>query len=172
MTICFKELESLGKESCYEDALCKFELALEKHPSEKINVLRIRARFFARCNNHVLAVKDCETIFDTEKGTIRDYYLAAGYALSAGQFAQAAIWLSKVLLLGEIQNESWFKAAAYFLLAYSHMELRQYPEAIENLECAINVEPDVAMPIPSMMCGLCSHQQLREEIMRRIKSQS
>lgn len=168
MLLNFEQIDRLIRKRRYKEALCKCEIAQGTSPSEQADVLRMRARIFARCDDYERALQDCGTIFEMGEGAIRDYYRAADYALSAGQFSQAEAWFNKVLLLGEEQNEAWFKAAAYFLLAYSQMELNQYSEAIKNLDRAVAVEPDVAMPIPSM-CGLCSHQQLREEIRGRTK---
>lgn len=164
-----KEIEKLIKEGRYDEALLECEENLEENSVEKVDILRAHARVLARCNNYERAIQDCEIIFEAGEGTLRDYYRAADYALSAGQFAQAAIWFKEVLQLGEEQNEAWFKAASYFLLAYAQMELGQHHEAITSLDGAVAVEPDVAMPIPSM-CGMCSHQLLREKIKRQSKA--
>jgi hypothetical protein len=69
--------------------------------------------------------------------------------------------------LGEEQSEDWFKSAAYLFLAYAHMELGEYEEAVDNVDAAMVVEADCAMPLPEV--GMCSAEQLKKEIMRRAR---
>lgn len=161
-----KAIKSLTEQKRYDEALAACEELLRQAPESKADVLRARASVFARSRDYERALHDRETLFEMGEGKIADYYLAADTALAARKFTQAAIWLKEVLRLGEAQSETWFKAASHFLLAYAQMEIGQYQEAFANLDCAIAVEADIAMPLPGM-CGTCSHEQLREEIRRR-----
>jgi tetratricopeptide (TPR) repeat protein len=160
-----KQIKSLAERDQYDEALAECDGLLSGSTGKKADVLRMRAHVFALRGDYSNAVEGRETVLEMGEGTIKDYYRAADNALSAGQFAQAADWFKEVLRLGEGQNETWFKSASYFLLAYAQMELGQYQEAIANLDCAVAVEADVAMPLPGV-CGTFSNQQLREEIRR------
>jgi tetratricopeptide (TPR) repeat protein len=161
-------IKNIIKKEQYEDALHACEKMLETHPENTVDVLRVRAYAFARQNNYQQAIEDYKLIFKREDGAIRDHYLAADYALYAGEFTKAEIWFKKTLILSDEQNEIWFKAATFFLLAYTQMWLSKYHEAIINLDNAIAIDPDVAMPLP-FVSGMCGHQQLREQINYRAK---
>lgn len=161
-----KRIDLLGKQKRYEEALAECEKLLQETPEKKVDILRARAHVFARSGDYQHAVADRIAILEMGEATIRDYYRAADNAIFAGQFALAAGWFREVLRIGEEQNEEWFKSASYFLLAYAQMELGQYPEALTSLNAAIAIESDVSMPLPCM-CGMCSPQQLGEEIRRR-----
>lgn len=161
-----KTIKSLTEQKRYDDALAACELLLQEIPERTADILRSRASVFVRIRDYERALQDRQSLFKMGEGTIADYYLAADNALSARKFAEACGWLSEVLRLGEEQGETWFKAGAYFLLAYAQMELGQYKDAIATLDHAVAVEVDIAMPLPGM-CGICSHQQLREKIIRR-----
>lgn len=161
-----KSIERLRKARRYEEALSECDNLLKEESSSQIEILRTRARIFVGLDDYERATQDYLTIIDAGEGELKDYYLAANYALYAGKFGAAAAGFRELLRLGDEQNEIWFKSAAYFLLAYTLMELGQYREAIMSLDNAIAVEADVAMPVP-LACGMWSHQQLREEIKRR-----
>jgi tetratricopeptide (TPR) repeat protein len=161
-----KQIKSLADQRRYDQALAECEAFIESIPENKADALRTRAYIFALMGDYQRALRDREMIIDMGEGTIRDYYRGADNALSAGKFTQAATWLNEVLRMGEEQNETWFKSASYFLLAYAQMEVRQYQEAIANIDRAVAIEADVAMPLPGIS-GMCNQRQLREEIMRR-----
>jgi tetratricopeptide (TPR) repeat protein len=96
--------------------------------------------------------------------------LGADNALSGHQFEAAARLFRELLKLSHMQGETWFDSGAYFLLAYTLMEMGQYDEALENLDRAIVIEPDVSMPVPDF-CGMLTPNSLRTEILKR-KSES
>jgi tetratricopeptide (TPR) repeat protein len=166
-----KRIDKLAKEHRYEEALGECNKLLKEVPMAQLDILRMRSRIHARCNDFEQSLIDFSMIVETGEATIRDYYSAADCALSAGKFAQAASCYKEVLRLGEEQNETWFRSASFFLLAYAQMELGQFQEANQNLDSAIAAEANVAMPVPSM-CGMCTHQQLREEIRHRMNSRN
>ncbi len=157
-----RQIKSLADKRQYEAALAECEKLL--HESEDCNpdVLRVRSYVFALRGDYQRALQDREAVFEMGEGTIKDYYLGADDAISAGNFTLAAKWLNEVLRLGEAQNEIWFESATYFLLAYVYMKLGQYQEAIINLDNAHAIESDIAMPLPGL--GMCDHNRLREEI--------
>jgi tetratricopeptide (TPR) repeat protein len=161
-----KLIERLREARHYEEALGECDKLLDKEPSAVLDVLRIRARIYAGLDDYGRAVIDCRAILDSGNGELRDYYIAGNYALHAERFEDAAHYFRELLRRGDKENETWFKSAAYFFLAYALMELGNYAGAIQNLDNAVAVEADVSMPLPST-CGMCSNQQLREEINRR-----
>lgn len=161
-----KKIEQLAKMGLYEEALIACDDLFKEQNFNKVDVLRTRAFVFARSGDYGSAVRDREAIIETGKGEIRDYYRAADNALSAGQLTKATIWFEIVLKLGKEINETWFKAASYFLLAFTQMELGSYDAALSNLQNAVIADPDVSMPLPHL-CGMCGHEQLRNEILKR-----
>jgi tetratricopeptide (TPR) repeat protein len=161
-----ERIELLARQNRYDEALAFCEKLLQGDQENTTNILRTRAFIFARSGQYEYAMQDFQTIFGMGEGAISDYYLAATHALSARQFTQAITWLEEVLRLGKEQQEEWFESATYFLLAYAQMELGQLPEAIMNLNLAVAVDADVAMPLPRRR-GIYSHKQLRDEIERR-----
>ena len=161
----FKEIKFLAEHDRYDEALEQCEKLFADFPESKADILRTRAYVFARKGDYPNALRDREAIFAMGTGGIRDYFLAGNNALFAGRFLQASNWLNEVLRLGEEQNETWFKAGSYFLLAYAQMELGNYSEADANLKTAMSVEPRCAMPLPGL--GMCDESRLREQIRRR-----
>lgn len=159
-------IKTLVEQKKYDEALASCENILQEMPEKKADILRVRASIFSRSGNYERALQDREELLEMSECGISDYYLAADNALSAQKYAKACSWLNNVLKLGEEQKDTWFNSGAYFLLAYAKMELGQYIPAITDLDRAVSIESDVGMPLPGM-CGICSHQQLREEILRR-----
>ncbi len=85
--------------------------------------------------------------------------------MATGEFLKASVWFKDVLRLSELQNETWFNSASYFLLAYSQMELCDYKNALINLEKAVKISPNCSMPIHNI--GMCDHNELKKEIIHR-----
>ncbi len=160
-----KEIETLIQQKRYDEALSKCEELLEIEADRKSDILRQRSKIYALIDNYELAIIDYETIFSTGEGKIADYYLAAYWGLHSESFTESLEGFLIVLKMGDEQNETWFKSASFFYIAYIQMELEHFDEADLYLEKAANVESNVAMPIPDV--GMCNAMQLREEILRR-----
>jgi len=150
----------------YDIALNKCDSMLRNFPESKPDILRIRAHAYSMMGEYELALKDRESVLNIPGNcTIKDYYSAADTALKTGNFHQAVNWFHEVLHLGDELNNHWFDSASYFLLSYTYMELKEYDMAIENLNNAVTIEENCTMPIPEQ--GMCDHNKLREEILRR-----
>ena len=67
-----------------------------------------------------------------------------------------------MLRSGAEQNETWFNSAALLLLSYAQMRLGQLKEAESNLDKAVAIDPECAMPVRGE--GIVTHQALRAEI--------
>lgn len=160
-----EEVSVLIENGRYDEALTECENLLFNSPEQRIEILRVRAYAFARSDDFESSLKDHESIFQTEKATIRDFYLAAFRALYATEFEKSLDWFTEVLRLGKQQNVTWFLSATLFYLSYVQMQLRDYVKAIEYLNDAVLAEADIGLPIPEI--GMCGNEQLREEIERR-----
>jgi len=157
------EIKMLAERGDLETAMKRCNHLLGTPSASTIDLLRLRAYLHALAGQYTQAVADREEAFKTGADTIRDYYLAADNALSAGLWEKAENWFGQVLRLGEKENEKWFRAASFFLLAYAKMELQQFSSAREALGLAIEEEPDISMPVPGL-CGMLSADQLSAEI--------
>jgi tetratricopeptide (TPR) repeat protein len=160
-----KHIKAIAEKGEYDRALTECEKLLRGPGPKKTDILRTRAYVFALSGDYGNAVKDRQAIMEMGEATVDDYFLAANNALSAGNVKRASVWLKEVLRLGEEQNETWFKSASLFLLAYSEMELRQFSNAHLSLSRAIAIEPACAMSLPGM--GMCNHKKLEDEIRKR-----
>jgi tetratricopeptide (TPR) repeat protein len=165
-----QEIKQLIEQRDYEQALTACEKALSETPEQKIDVLRLRAEAFAIIGDYEKAIADYETIIAQAPGAIRDYYLAAFNCLSLNRFERARELYEVVLRLGREQNELWFESPSNFYLSYVQMELEDYDKALIFLGAAAQTETDLALPIPDI--GMCSEQQLRQEIQRRKQAAS
>lgn len=163
-----EQVKLLAQQDRYDEALAECEKWLREAPNRKADILRIRAYTLARQGDYERALQDRESIFQMEDGTIRDYYLAANNALMAGHLPKAASWLKEVVRRGKDQDETWFEAATRFLLAYVLMESGDLRGAKRDLDLAIAMDPDCAMPLPGL--GVWNCNRLREEIERRAAS--
>lgn len=160
-----QRIKSLTNKAQYDEALAECENVLKSGSDPNIDVLRQRAHIFALQDDYLNALRDEEAILATGDGALKDYYHSANYALHAGELEKSVHRLKDLLRLGEEQGEDWFKSAACLLLAYAYMELGNYAEAIHNVDSAMAVEADCAMPLPEV--GMCSADQLKKEITRR-----
>lgn len=158
-------IKSLADQGRYEEAFSACEELLTNSLANKAEVLRARAYVFVMQDDFESAIKDRESIIDNGDGLLKDYYLVAEHALYANQFDKAVAWFNDVLRIGEEQGEDWFKGATHFLLAYAQMELGKFDAALGNLDCAVAIESDIAMPTP--IARLCDNETLRREIKRR-----
>jgi tetratricopeptide (TPR) repeat protein len=174
-----QEIKSLIKNRFYEDALAQCNDLLKRGREDRADILRQRAHVYGLLDQYENAVNDRRTIIDEGQATgapeneswrrtLADHFLAAGDALSAKQFSQAAEWFKEVIRLGELHKEQYFAGATYFHLSHIHMELGQFQEAITSLDQAVAISPDIRMPF-TPDCRLRSHTELREEITRRSK---
>ncbi len=160
-----EEISTLIENRQFDEAINECNLLLAKMPEERIEILRIRAFAFDMAGDSERSLEDHERIFEEEGVTIKDFYLAAFRAVFAAQFEKARVWFSEVLRLSREQEETWFLSATLFHLSYVEMQLNDYGKAIEYLNEATLVDADVGMPIPEG--GICTSEQLREEIERR-----
>jgi tetratricopeptide (TPR) repeat protein len=160
-----KEIKTLAEKDRFDEAIAKCEEILRGHCESKADVLRVRAYVYSLWGHYDKAIQDRESILRMGQGILRDYYLAGDNALTLGNFVQASVWLEEVLRLGQEQSENWFESAACFLLAFAKMELGDYEEAISNLDRAVDVDANCAMPLPGL--GTWDHNRLRNEIRRR-----
>ena len=160
-----KQIELLTRESKYNEALSACRLLLEDDSIKKADVLRTRAYVYSHMGDYQSSLKDREKVLQLEEATLKDIYLAADNSLSLMDFKQAAAFLRELLELGEKQGEHWFDSAAYFLQAYTMMELGNYTDSLVNLEKSVDIEPNCAMPLPGL--GMVGHKQLKAEIIKR-----
>lgn len=163
------EIKTLAERGDLDTAMDRCNRLLDASPSSTADLLRLRAYLHALAGHYAQAVADREDAFEKGADSIRDYYLAADNALSAGHWEKAANWFGQVLKLGEKENETWFRAASFFLLAYAKMELQQFSSAREALSRAIEEEPDISMPVPGLY-GMVSSDQLSAELSVREKT--
>ena len=149
----------------YDEALRECDILLGETSETNLDVLRVRSYGLARSGNFYRSVEDHRTICASNEATMKDYYKAGFDALYAGEFATAIEWFQEVLRLGDEQNDEYFKSASLFYLSYAFMEVSNYKDSIHFLNQAVEIESDVAMPIP--IVGMCHNSNLRDEIERR-----
>ncbi len=160
-------IKLLVKENKYDEALSVCKAMLEYCDlNDRPEILRMRAYTYSHMGDYLRALTDREEVLQLGECTLKDLYLTADNALNLGEFKLASSVLKDLLELGAKQNEHWFDSAAYFELSYAQMELGNYKESLTNLEKAIDVEPNCAMPLPSQ--GMVGYEKLKREITRRM----
>lgn len=160
-----KHIKALAEKGESDEALAQCNALLTELPESKAGILRLRAYIYARRGMYEEAIADREMLISGGNGILRDYYQLGDNSLSAGRFADASKWFHEVLRMGAEQNETWFDAAALLLLSYAQMRLGQLHEAEKNLEKAVAIDPECAMPVRGE--GTLTHQSLRDQIRRR-----
>ena len=166
-TIEIKKIKSLAEHGKYDEALSECDELIRCGSIEHIQIHRLKAHILELAGDYPHAMVHRKEVLEMKGTTLGDYYLAADNSISMKEFETAANLLQKVLSLGKEQNETWFDSASFFLLSYVQMELGEYDEAVRSLDRAVNIDPDVAMPLVHV--GMCNHDQLRKEIDRRAK---
>ena len=159
-----KRIKTLIENKAHDEALAECNALLAQQPELKAEVLRLRAYVHAHRGMYDEAIADRETLIDEGLAILRDYYQLGDNSMSAGRFKEASKWFHEVLRRGAEQNETWFDSAALLLLSYAQMRLGQLQEAQRNLDKAVAIDAECAMPVRG--AGIVTHQSLREEIQR------
>lgn len=159
-----KRIKTLVEKDAHDDALAQCDALLAEQPEVRAEVLRLRAYVHADRGLYDEAIADRETLVNEGLAILRDYYQLGDNSMSAGRFMEAIRWFHEVLRRGAEQNETWFDSAALLLLSYTQMRLGQLQEAERNLDKAVAIDPECAMPVRG--AGIVTHQSLREEIKR------
>lgn len=166
LKLTFSHIKSLVEQNEFGQALAECEKLLFAHPENSADVLRIRAFVYASSGDYASSLRDREKILELSECMMKDYYLAAEQAIYAGQFAKATTWLKETVRLGHSKNDTWFESSSNFLLAYAQLELGNCAEALKYLDMAVNLENDIAMPLPNTT--ICTHSELRDLILARM----
>ena len=162
-----KTIEFLAEQDRLEEALAGCAELLAGTTVDKAEALRARAFVYALMNDYENAIRDRKAAIDIGNDTLDDHHTVALYALSLGDLDESVIYLNETVRLGKEIGETWYESNSYFLLAFAQMELKQFEIALVNLENANRLEPDCPYHIPHV--GMCTYDQLREEIGRRMK---
>lgn len=163
-----KRIKSLVQRKAHDEALAECNAFKAQHPELKAEVLRLRAYIHAHRGAYDDAIADRESLVNEGLAILRDYYQLGDNSLSAGRFKEASKWFNDALRRGAEENETWFDSAALLLLSYSQMRLGLLQEAEKNLDKAVALDADCAMPVRGE--GIVTHQSLREEIRRLMKA--
>lgn len=160
-----KSVKELVKSGEHDVALAQCNALLAEQPESNADILRLRAYVYAHRGMFDEAIADRKTILCSGAAMLRDLYQLADNLLSAGRFEEAGEWFQEVLRGGAEQNETWFDSAALLLLSYTQLRLGRLHEAEMNLEKAVAIDAECAMPVRGE--GIVTHQSLRNEIRRR-----
>ena len=157
-----KRIKTLIENKAHDEALAQCNALLAEQPELRGEVLRLRAYVHAHRGLYDEAIADRESLVNEGLAILRDYYQLGDNSMSAGRFKEASKWFHEVLRRGAEQNETWFNSAALLLLSYAQMRLGQLQEAESNLDKAVAIDPECAMPVRGE--GIVTHQALRAEI--------
>jgi len=160
-----KRIKTLVENDSHEEALAQCNALLAAQPESQAEILRLRAYVHAHRGTYDEAIADRESLINSGTACLRDYYQLGDNSLSAGRFEDASKWFHEVLRRGAQQNDTWFDSAALLLLSYAQMRLGELQDAEKNLEKAVAIDAECAIPVRGE--GIVTHQSLRDEIRRR-----
>lgn len=160
------KIKQLLRDKRYDEARAQCVEWRVLHPEDMVEILRITAESNYLQRRDEDSFDNWMEIINSGKAVLKDYYLAGNSAINISRFDDAEYLFQKVIALGKEQSDEWFSSAALFLLAYSKMYLGKFDEALLSLDEAAKADSECAMPLPGYK-GLLTHNQLRQEILRR-----
>lgn len=160
-------IKFLANKRRYDEALALCDKLYCQESGDYIDILRARAYVHSMSGNYDCAIRDYRIILESGEAELGDWYLAADNALEAERYTDAVELFSEVIRLGELQNNTWFRSAALFYLAYGLLMTGKPGEAMNSLSLAVSMSPDIRLYLPRL--GVSDAERLRVEIAKSSK---